>query len=95
MFVVAAVTAVGLFAVHQESTHDEYLQWKAKFGVTFSSHEDNYRRLIFLENLDIIEKHNQDSTQTYKMGLNQFSALTDEEFRATYLMNIPRRGKSD
>lgn len=77
LLVVAAVAVVTLLAVHQESTHDEYLQWKSKFAITFSPHEDNYRRLIFLENLDIIERHNQDSTQTYKMGLNQFSALTD------------------
>lgn len=75
--IVAAVAVATLLAVHQESPHDEYVQWKNKFAITFSPHEDNYRRLIFLENLDVIERHNQDSTQTYKMGLNQFSVLTD------------------
>ena len=93
--IVAAVAVATLLAAHHESPRDEYLQWKSKFSVAFSPHEDNYRRHIFLENLDIIERHNQDSTQTYKMGLNQFSAFTDDEFRATYLMNIPRQEKSN
>ena len=32
-----------------------------------------------------MERHNSDSTQTYKMGINQFSDLTQMEFVNTYL----------
>lgn len=32
-----------------------------------------------------MQEHNKDPSQTYKMGLNQFSALSDAEFAATYL----------
>jgi len=32
-----------------------------------------------------IEKHNADRTQTYKMGVNQFTDLTDSEFATKYL----------
>jgi hypothetical protein len=41
--------------------------------------------------MKIVEEHNSDPSQTYKMGINQFSALTDSEFRETYLKNIERR----
>jgi len=33
----------------------------------------------------MVEAHNADASQTYKMAINQFSALTQEEFAATYL----------
>ena len=32
-----------------------------------------------------MNEHNADPFQTYKMGLNQFSAFTDKEFVETYL----------
>lgn len=34
-------------------------------------------------------KHNADNSQTWKMGINQFSDLTDAEFVATYLGELP------
>jgi hypothetical protein len=33
----------------------------------------------------MINKHNADSSQTYKMGINQFTVLTQEEFVNIYL----------
>jgi len=35
---------------------------------------------IFASNLDGIEKHNADKTQTYQLGQNQFSHMTHDEF---------------
>lgn len=32
-----------------------------------------------------MEKHNSDPSQTWQMGINQFSDLTKEEFVSTYL----------
>ena len=32
-----------------------------------------------------MEKHNSDNSQSWKMGVNQFSDLTQEEFMNTYL----------
>lgn len=32
-----------------------------------------------------MNKHNADGAQTWKMGINQFSDLADEEFVNTYL----------
>lgn len=33
-----------------------------------------------MKNLDKIEKHNSDKTQTYTMGVTQFADMTTEEF---------------
>lgn len=50
-----------------------------------SDQELQYRLSVFTQNLESIEKHNADSTQTYKLGVNQYSDLTFEEFKAKYL----------
>lgn len=47
--------------------------------------EKAYRERVFLENLAKVELHNSQAFHTYKMGINQFSALTDEEFVAMNL----------
>lgn len=48
-----------------------------------------YRKMVFLRNLEIIKTHNSDTKRTYDMGLNQFSAYTDEEFVAIFLAPKP------
>ncbi len=56
-----------------------FASWKSKFNVKFDSlFEEAYRERIFLENLAKIELHNSQEFHTYKMGVNQFSSLTDE-----------------
>ena len=37
--------------------------------------------------------HNSDPTQTWKMGINQFSDLTQKEFISTYLGDLGTDGK--
>ena len=66
-----------------------FQQWKTQFGIKYSSAlEDQFRQKIFLENLAEIETHNAQEHRTYDMGVNQFTALTREEFVATYLGGI-------
>ena len=81
------LVGVSLFLLHNQSDSSEkdYYSWKQQFGFTWTGEEDAYRKLIFLDNLKKMIKHNSDSSQTYKMGLNQFSALTDKEFETIYL----------
>ena len=85
IFAVAAILLTSAILYSVEEKRDSFLEWKQQFNVAYSNEEDAYRRLIFLKNLEIIEKHNADASKTYKMGLNQFSALHDAEFEATYL----------
>jgi hypothetical protein len=53
--------------------------------MTYDADEDLYRSLIFQQNLEIIAAHNRNLSRTYDMGLNQFSALTDQEFVKIFL----------
>jgi cathepsin L len=57
----------------------EFEAWKAQFGMKFESKfEEIYRERVFLENLAKIANHNINEHRTYELGLNQFSALTQE-----------------
>ena len=85
---VASLVSLAILAAYysaNESKADAFEEWKGKFGVSWASEEEAYRRLIFEKNLLSIEKHNADSTQTYKVGVNQFSIYTTEEFASRFL----------
>ena len=81
---VALLSATALYYGSVERK-DDYSNWKQQFNIAYSAEEDAYRKIIFLKNLEIINRHNADKSQTYKMGLNQFSALHDAEFEAIFL----------
>lgn len=78
--------AAVLLGQQQTSKVSQFESWKAKHGVSYASQFENaYRERVFLENLAKIEAHNTNNANTYEMGLNQFSAMTHEEFAETYL----------
>ena len=65
--------------------------FKAQFGKEYSSPaEMAYRQKIFANTLQRIEKHNSDSTKSYRLGINKFSDLTAEERKAKYLITFPK-----
>ena len=72
-----------------ESTLTEFQSWKSKYSIKYETmFEESYRERIFLENLAKIKLHNANQYKTYEMGVNQFSALTQEEFVQQYLGTI-------
>lgn len=85
---ISLLTAAALYYSNVEQK-DDFLLWKEKFGFQFTNEEEAFRRLIFLKNIEIIEKHNSDMTKTYKMGINQFTGMTDAEFASIYLTPRP------
>ena len=85
LFVLITLLAASAVYFTAEKQTDSYLIWKEKFGYKWTQEEDTFRRLIFNKNIETIEKHNADSTQTYKMAVNQFTGLTDKEFQMIYL----------
>lgn len=88
-YLAVALIALAVGATYmatKERKNPMFEQWKQTHGVVYMTEvEEQYRRIIFETNVETINKHNSDSTQTYKMGINQFSALTDEEFVSIYL----------
>ena len=56
-------------------------QWMNDFKRTYANDTEKEKRfMIFAEKLEYIERFNRDGNETYKLGLNQFSDLTYEEF---------------
>lgn len=41
-----------------------------------------------MENYLTIQEHNANPEETYEMGLNRFSNLTEDEFKSLYLMTV-------
>ena len=67
-----------------EATSD-YKAWKLKHGHSYSASEDTYRQFLFRQRATAVKAHNENAQHSWKQGLNQFSALTQEEFEQTYL----------
>ncbi|KAJ5069874.1 cathepsin l1 [Anaeramoeba ignava] len=82
----------------EEETVTKTRQGKIKedeFDIYIKSHNKNYgpeeykaRKQIYRENLERIKKHNEDSSQTWGAGENQFTDWSDGEFKA-YLTKFP------
>ena len=68
-------------------------QYKKEFGKRYTKDgEELYRKNIFLRNLIAINEHNANPKNTYTMGVNQFTDLTQAEFESIYLtLKVPKR----
>lgn len=65
----------------------EFDNFKFQFNKKYEAVEEAFRFKIFKENLNKINKHNSDSAQTYLMGINQFTDMTQDEFIQKILVN--------
>lgn len=62
-----------------------YEEWLVKHGKVYNALGEKDKRFeIFKDNLKFIDNHNSLNT-TYKLGLNRFADLTNEEYRAKFL----------
>jgi len=62
-----------------------FTAWKAEHGKAYTAAEHDYRFGIFKKNAEFIIRHNNDATQTFRVGHNQFSDMSNEEFKATMM----------
>lgn len=91
LLVVFAALLAGAALFNMEvSTPKNYLsqfeEFKHTYGKAYASDEAIYRFQVFTSNVEKIERHNADATQTYTMEVNQFADMTSEEFIAKVLM---------
>merc|ERR1712045_145422 len=89
LFVLAAL--VSLAASASVGRNQQWDDFKVKFNKGFRDlkHESE-RRAVFEANLDTIESHNvkyEKGLSSYKMGINQFTDMTYEEFSNVVLMD--------
>lgn len=71
-------------ALHGMSMAERHEQWMAHHGRTYSSHLEKERRSkIFNDNVEFIESFNAANNKSYKLSVNGFADLTNEEFRSS------------
>lgn len=70
----------------EEEARSTYELWLVHHGKNYNALGEKERRFkIFYDNLMFIDEHNLSGNRTYKVGLNQFADLTNEEYRSMYL----------
>ncbi|KAF8029599.1 hypothetical protein BT93_E2120 [Corymbia citriodora subsp. variegata] len=82
--------AMSVRTLHESNIAEQHEQWMAQYGRTYKHPEEKEkRRAIFKKNLRFIEEFNASGNRTFKctfgnrtfkLGINQFSDLTDDEF---------------
>jgi C1A family cysteine protease len=88
-FLLAAIAAVALYNQQTDSAPYSFEQFKADYQKSYiRAGEEEYRKTIFLRNLVKIAEHNANKANTYEIGINQFTDLTNAEFQAIYLTLI-------
>ncbi|CAA7047467.1 unnamed protein product [Microthlaspi erraticum] len=70
---------------HEPSIADYHQQWMIQFSRVYNDDLEKQMRLkVFEKNLKFIENFNNNGNQTYKLGVNEFTDWTEEEFLATH-----------
>lgn len=86
LLALAGIVSLLLQQMPVENKEMTFAEFKSAYGLKFDSKfEESYRERVFRENVAKINAHNSRNDQTYEMGINQFTHLTQEEFQSTYL----------
>ncbi|XP_038880922.1 cysteine proteinase COT44-like [Benincasa hispida] len=84
-FFFLSISSSALSPRSDREVREIYDLWLAKHGKAYNGIEEREKRFqIFKENLKFIDDHNSEN-RTYKVGLNMFADLTNDEYRALYL----------
>ncbi|KAL1206322.1 Senescence-specific cysteine protease SAG39 [Cardamine amara subsp. amara] len=77
--------AISGVALHEPSIVDYHQQWMTQFSRVYKDESEKEMRLkVFEKNLKFIENFNNMGNQSYTLGVNEFTDLTEEEFFATH-----------
>ncbi|XP_050228529.1 senescence-specific cysteine protease SAG39-like [Mercurialis annua] len=85
IFVFGALASAAIARNLQDaSMHERHEQWMTRFGRVYPDpNEKEIRYEIFKENVQLIESFNKDASKPYKLGINKFADLTNEEFKTS------------
>merc|ERR1719150_142326 len=85
LLVISITLALTALAQGGQNIRQKFRDFKLKYEKTYRSLDEELERMnIFEANLAEIEAHN-NGKSSYKKGINQFTDLTKEEFKETYL----------
>ena len=69
-----------------------FMDYVAEFRKSYSSQEEfSYRAKVFKENFKKVDEHNRPETSSYKMAINEFSDMTEEEFNLKLGFVVPKK----
>ncbi|XP_074557118.1 zingipain-1-like [Curcuma longa] len=81
-----------------EKVKNLYLEWRAKHRPAENDkYLDEYRLEVFKENLRLVDEHNAAADRgehTFRLGMNRFGDLTNEEYRARFLRDFSQLRRS-
>lgn len=88
LFVVGALAPLAVTASRslQEgpSMREMHRQWMTRYGRVYKDSTEREKRFeIFKENVKRIDSFNRANEKPYRLGVNQFADLTNEEFKAS------------
>ena len=92
LLMVAGILLLGKPETHKTPLQ-EFREWRNQYAQMqeLTPQEELYRLGVYQKNLEVINQHNQLLGRSYDMGVNQFTALTQEEFEEQYLSKLPAR----
>ncbi|KAL8228089.1 hypothetical protein R6Q57_015673 [Mikania cordata] len=71
-------------SLHEASMTEKHEQWMALHGRVYKDEDEKESRFkVFKANVEHIEAFNSKGDKPYKLGVNAFTDLTNEEFRAS------------
>jgi len=79
-----AKTEFALTKVNNQNIKELYAGWKKQYNVTYGGPEDTQRLKYFTKTYTAVAQTNARNL-TYQLGLNEFSAMSDEEFSSIKL----------
>lgn len=63
-----------------------YESWLVRHGKAYNRLGEKEERFeIFKDNLRYVDEHNAQPARTYRLGMNRFAGLTNEEYRRMYM----------
>ncbi|KAK8358954.1 hypothetical protein V6Z11_A04G062100 [Gossypium hirsutum] len=85
--------------IHETSIVEKREQWMVDYGREYESELEKEKRLnIFKENLEYIESFNNGGNKSFKLGLNEYADMAQDEFLAAHtgykLQDYPTLSKS-
>ncbi|XP_022724353.1 senescence-specific cysteine protease SAG39-like [Durio zibethinus] len=70
-------------SVPEVSMSERFEQWLSSYGRVYQDASEREKRFqIFKKNVEYIDSHNADTSTKYELGVNEFTDLTNEEFKA-------------
>jgi len=93
------ITACLAVAVHSDSLDSKWTEFKSSFSKEYTSKEEELVHFdTWKSNLAMVEKHNEKAEEGihgYKMSLNEFSDLSEEEFEKRMLGYVDMGGSEE